>query len=367
MMQKRIHIVSFDVPFSPDYGGILDVYLRAKALKLAGFYVIIHAFEYGRGKMAPDNNICDEVHYYERRGKLSSLSVRPYIVNSRKNKLLLKNLLKSDGSIILEGEHCTSFIHELEQAGKRFVVRAHNVEWQYYNELANHADTLFKKTYYRTESRRLKHHEHHLFNAHLLCISEEDQSYYAQKGVKTSLVFPPLFFDDFSNEMKDYALFHGNLSVAENIEAVRIILKELRESRPAREVIFAGKNPSAELIQEIHNAGLKCIVNPDNAEMEKLIFEARIHLCIGFQRSGLKMKLLRALETGHQVITTPEMLHGTQLHSFCIIWDEKFPLTHLIDGLKPFTEESKNIRLENLKQLFAPEKYVRIIEETLFN
>lgn len=366
-MQKKIHIVSFDVPIDPNYGGILDVYLRARALKQAGFYIVIHAFEYGRGKKLVDKTICDEIYYYSRRGTISSLSAKPYIVNSRKNKLLLANLLKVDDPIILEGEHCTSFIHQLQKAGKRLLVRTHNVEWQYYRELANYADTVLKKTYYRTESRRLKHHEHHLFKAHLLCISKEDQAYYANKGAKTSLVYPPLFFENKSSEIKDYVLFHGNLSVSENIEAVNRILDEFENKSSNPKIIFSGKNPSDELISDIEETGFICIPNPDNSEMDKLISEAKAHLCIGFQRSGLKLKLLKALESGRPVIVTEEMIYGTDLYEFCSVWNGEESLLNAIENLEGIDESISEARIEKLKGIFSPEGYARLVEELLYS
>ncbi len=367
-MQKKIHIVSFDVPFQPNYGGIVDVYLRAKALKEAGFYVVIHAFEYGRGKLEIDKTICDEVHYYSRKGSLSSLSGKPYIVNSRKNSQLLERLLNADGPIILEGQHCTSFVHQLEKAGKQFVIRMHNVEWQYYRELANRADTVLKKTYYRTESRRLRHHEHHLFKAHLMCISKEDQKYYNDKGVLTSLVYPPLFFNAVPahSEAKKYALFHGNLSVPENIDAVYRILEECKADSTI-EIVFAGKNPSEELRSAIENAGMKCFENPSTKEMEALISGAKVHLCIGFQRSGLKLKLLLALETGNPVIATPEMLHGSDLERFCAVWENVESLSKLIGRVSDQDPEDQEERIAELKSIFSPKNYSDLVERLFYS
>ena len=367
-MQKKIHIVSFDVPFQPNYGGIMDVYLRARALKQAGFYVVIHAFEYGRGKLEIDKTVCDEVFYYARKGTLSSLSGRPYIVNSRKNKQLLEHLLSADGSIILEGQHCTSFVHQLEKAGKHFVIRMHNVEWQYYRELANRANTFFEKVYFRTESRRLRRHEHHLYHSHLMCISEEDEKYYRSKGVKTSLVHPPLFFDAVStpDHVENYALFHGNLSVAENIDAVERILAELKTCRTEMSVVFAGKNPSNELVEAIENSGMSCVANPSVDEIQLLISGAKIHLCIGFQKSGLKLKLLRALETGRPIIATLEILHGTGLEHFCVIWDGKTSLVETIEKTTHLGDDEVERRVIELKALFSPKKYVDLVEGLLF-
>ena len=91
-MHKKIHVVSFDVPLPPDYGGVLDVFLRAKGLKALGYSVILHCYEYGRGRDHDFSEIADEIYYYDRKnGVKSALSNLPYIVKS--NIMLVKDLL----------------------------------------------------------------------------------------------------------------------------------------------------------------------------------------------------------------------------------------------------------------------------------
>ena len=49
-MEKFIHVVSFDVPYPANYGGVIDVFHRLKALHKNGYKIILHCFEYGRDK-----------------------------------------------------------------------------------------------------------------------------------------------------------------------------------------------------------------------------------------------------------------------------------------------------------------------------
>lgn len=367
MTEKRIHIVSFDVPFQPDYGGILDVYLRARALKANGYFVILHCFEYGRGKLPIDPLIADEVHFYKRRNPFSSLSSLPYILNSRRNNTLLKRLLSDNAPVILEGQHSTACIEQLRAAGKRHLVRMHNVEWNYYTELANREESFFKRTYFRTEARRLRHHEVHLYDSPLLCISEEDLRYYQAHGATAFLAFPPLFFDHSVEYSEDrFALFHGNLSVSENVESVRVIAEEIKRRACKIPIIVAGKRPSPELMQLLEEANIQCIPDPSHAKMNDLLHNASVHLCPGFQQSGLKLKLLRALETGHPCIATKEMLHGTPLESYCEVWENNVPLTELIEHTAAMERGDTETRLSTLKEVFSPKKYADLIDDLLF-
>lgn len=363
MTNKRIHIVSFDVPFEPNYGGILDVYLRAKALKQAGFYIVMHCFDYGRGKLKLDRDIADEVFYYKRKTSIFSfIGTAPYIVRGRKNKQLLTNLRKDNDPILLEGQHSTGFIDQLNRNNRTILIRKHNVEWQYYSELANRERSLMKLVFYRTESRRLRHQEARLYKFPLLCISQTDLNYYRSKGAKAYLATTPLFFEEsqLENQTGNYALFHGNLSVAENIEAIEILVDNLLKSKTNLQIKVAGKNPSPELTELLKNTEIECVADPSMEEMKRLIQRAKVHLCLGFQQTGLKLKLLQSLETGKPCVVTKEMLFGTELERFCIVWNPERNISGILSEIHINQEEIEQRRTE-LKQIFAPENYVKVI------
>ena len=48
MPPLRLHIVSFDIPWPPNYGGIIDVFYKIRALHGAGVQIHLHCFEYQR-------------------------------------------------------------------------------------------------------------------------------------------------------------------------------------------------------------------------------------------------------------------------------------------------------------------------------
>ena len=117
---NKIHIVSFQNPFPANYGGVIDVYYKIKALKNAGYYIILHTYCYGRDKSENDlKNVADEVYFYTRKtGIISQLSFLPYIVNSRRDNKLLTDLLKDNYPILFEGLH-TCFLLKIGRASCR--------------------------------------------------------------------------------------------------------------------------------------------------------------------------------------------------------------------------------------------------------
>jgi len=110
-IKHKVHLVSFNIPYPPDYGGIMDVFYKITTLKKEGIGVILHCFGYGRGRSRTLERECLRVHYYRRELNLFHLFRKePFIVLSRKNDLLLKNLTEDSHPIIFEGLHTTHFL-----------------------------------------------------------------------------------------------------------------------------------------------------------------------------------------------------------------------------------------------------------------
>ncbi|MCH2234786.1 MAG: hypothetical protein MK078_11105 [Crocinitomicaceae bacterium] len=307
-MDKHLHIISFDVPLPANYGGIIDVFYKLKALHELGVKVHLHAFYY-EGKNQPTKeleNYCDEVSYYKRStGFLKFLTRKdPYIVSSRADKELLKNLKKDDYPILFEGLHTTAFLNNPELKQRTTLVRAHNIEHEYYAELGRNASGL-KERYYKTETSRLQKYEAVLKNADVILSISKAEVEHFQNHTKT--IFIPAFYNDEKRgevaETGNYVLFHGNLGVEENENAVRVILGELGNKLKSK-LIVAGANPSQKLrgfITSFSNTELK--ENPDEIMMKELIQTAKVNVLYAEKSAGVKLKLIHALNLGgHAVI-----------------------------------------------------------------
>src|SRR5690554_3261962 len=86
-MEKHLHIVSFSIPWPPDYGGAMDVFYKIKALAQMGIKIHLHCFQYDREPAPELEEFCTEVHYYSRQlGLVRQFSSLPYIVKTRINE-----------------------------------------------------------------------------------------------------------------------------------------------------------------------------------------------------------------------------------------------------------------------------------------
>ncbi|HEX8313555.1 MAG TPA: mannosyltransferase, partial [Flavisolibacter sp.] len=136
-MTDHLHIVCLDAPSPPDYGGAIDMYYKIKALAETGRKIILHYFDYNPTRDTKGlETICYAVHAYKRKSFFRSPPLsRPFIVQSRINKDLIKRLNEDDAPILLEGLHCAGLIPHLKHQ-QRVVLRMHNNEAAYYHHLA---------------------------------------------------------------------------------------------------------------------------------------------------------------------------------------------------------------------------------------
>ncbi len=311
----HLHLISFNVPYPADYGGVIDVFYKISALRDLGVKVILHCFKYGREEAAALKEICEEVHHYKREtGWLNQLSVLPFIVKTRRNKELLERLQGDDYPILFEGLHCSYFLGHPSLRGRKKFLRMHNVEWQYYAHLAKTESSVWKKLYFALESARLMRYEGMAVASatHLLAISAQDKKYFKDRYPKALVNLVPAFHPSDEVQilegMGEYALYQGDLSVSDNERSVIFLVNEVFAKTDVPFVI-AGRNPSKKiefLVEKYDNISLRA--NPTEEEMQSFVLNAQVHVLYSFQSAGMKLKMLRVLHNGRFCIANREMV-----------------------------------------------------------
>lgn len=369
MSNKTIHIVSLDVPFPPDYGGMIDVFYRIKALHSLGFSIILHSFSYGRGKPKQLDAYCKEVHYYARKKRIFDFfSKRPFIVQTRISIKLLNRLLEDNHPVLLEGLHCCWYLEHPELQKRLTIVRTHNIEHEYYEGLMKSAAGL-KRIFFSTEAKKLKQYEQVLSQAtYVLSIKQGDKDHFKNRNKNTLLL--PASLPEMGNckaeELKKYCLFHGNLSVSENDLSAKWLLENVIPKIGNIPFIIAGKNPSESLKKQAERAGVQLVENPPEEEMNRLVSEARVHVLPSTQDTGLKLKLLSVLQTAGSVIVNPNMVKGNDLGKYCIVAGsaDEFVTAIQLESAKPVNMEQQSKRIkEFLKQADTRKAVSRVFTE----
>jgi len=369
-VKRAIQLVTFNIPYPPDYGGVIDIFYKIKALSECGILIYLHCFEYDRPQAIELEKYCAKVCYYQRNeGIRYQFSTKPYIVVTRVNDQLLSNLSSNNAPILFEGLHTCYYLDHALLANHIRLVRTHNIEHKYYLNLSKAENNLFKKLFFRMEAWKLSRYENILKKAsQLLCISPNDLSYFDQLNDGHSHLIPA--FHPFS-EIKSkvgrgkYILFHGNLSVSENIQAVEYLLTNVF-SKITIPVIIAGKNPNARLTEKINQySNIQLFSNPENEQMETLIQDAQICLLPTFQDTGLKLKLLASLFSGRFCIANTPMIHKTGLEHLCHLADTPTEMLERIEELfqQDFTPEEIERRKLILQVAFSNHRNaLKIIE-----
>lgn len=349
---KHLHIVSFDVPWPANYGGVIDVFYKLKALAAKKINIHLHCYAYGRKPAIELEKICHTVHYYKRNiSKKHLFKNLPYIVSSRNSEELTNNLLRDNYPILLEGLHTCQLLTDSRFSQRNTIVRAHNIEHEYYFHLAQSETGIFKKYYFFNEAKKLKNFETVLNQAKsIIAISKKDEQYFADRY--SNVVFIPAFHPHKEVLAKsgkgDYVLYHGNLSVGENKNAAQFLIQNVF-SEINIPFVIAGLHPSeslARLIETLPNVTL--VSNPTDEALFELINNAHINVSVTFQATGLKLKLLNTLYNGRFCLVNDKMLSGSALDELCILANDQEALKQQIKKL--FRKNFSKTEIERRKK-----------------
>lgn len=370
MDDLRLHIVSFNVPYPPDYGGVIDVYYKIRALHALGVQVHLHCFCYGRPCADSLHSICTGLSCYPRLPMWRALfSRRPFIVETRHASALLANLSKDNAPVLFDGLHCCYYLGAPELRDRMQIVRMHNDESEYYRRLGMHEKNLLRRLYFHTEYKRLLRFEDTLAKADaIFCIAPHEAEHYAARFANVSYLGP------FHGHEKvrsapgrgSFALYHGNLGVSENVRAALFLVEEVF-SEAEFPLVIAGKDPHPRIREAVHkNKQVRLVENPGEAEMEVLVAEAHVHVLPAFQDTGIKLKLLHSLFTGRFCLVNPMMVENTGLGKYCTVAGSAEAMRSAMTGLfqKTFTQEDIAFRRQiegEFSDSAEAEKIIRVL------
>ncbi len=377
-MASHLNLISFDIPYPADYGGVIDIFYKIKYLQAEGVKIHLHCFEYGRAETDELKKYCSTVNYYPRKTTKSFLfNTLPYIVLSRQSDELKKNLLRNDYPILMDGLHSTYLLNDVDflkqrnslfEGGKGdvIIVRTHNIEHEYYENLAKVERNIFKRYYFYNEAGKLKKYEPILNHASAIAsISPADTKYFSSlyKHVHYIPAFHPFEKVESKEGTGDYAFYHGNLSIGENNEAALYLIQKVFNDLPYK-IIIAGNKPSDELKKAAatqKNVMLLDNLSPD--QIKQHIINAQCNVLPTFQATGIKLKLLSALFAGRHCIVNSAMVEQTGLENLCTIADDPELMKDKISKLMktPFNAADIEKREEILLEKFSNTKSAKAL------
>lgn len=321
-MNKKLHIVSFDVPYPPNYGGAIDVFYKLKALAASGVTIYFHAFEYGRGGHKELEKYCKTVFYYKRNYTRNLFSSIPFTISSRSNKKLLENLKKIEAPVLFEGLHTTYWLFKQGFRDRKVLVRAHNIEHLYFQGLCSSEKNILKKLFFKIEAGRFFRYEDLLEKVdHILTISPSEQSYFAKKFGEKS-IYVPVFHQNEAvrtlAEKGEYALYHGDLRISDNRRAVNFLIDVFNGL--SYNLVVASSFKNKKVLKRINkHPNISFSPIEDQNQLLALFEKAHINVLPTFQKTGIKLKLINTLYNGRFCLANNEMLADTGLESICMM------------------------------------------------
>jgi len=372
MYNKHIHIIAFDLPFPPNYGGSTDMFFKIVALKKLGISITLHVFLYGGKEPSTElENEVDRLYYYSRKRRNPFAGSFPYIVRTRSSNKLLKRLLEDNDPILFEGLHTTWCVEDERLNDRVKIVRAHNVEHNYYEALAMAEERIWKTQFFKLEAKRLKSYEKVLNSVQGIAAISPLETDYFQKEYGDKTHYIPAFHAHQEIESKtgkgDFVLYHGNLSVPENSRAASYLVEEVFSKLEVKCVI-AGSNPPKSLVQAIDkHPHIELRANISTEEILSLITNAHINLLVTFQSTGIKLKLLNSIYKGRFIIANPPMIQETELEDLCSIGNTPKELVSLVQELflRDFTDADILKRNQRMWQIFSNENNAKKMAKML--
>jgi glycosyltransferase involved in cell wall biosynthesis len=363
-LDKHLHIITLDVPWPADYGGVVDLFYKLAWLHKLGIKIHLHCYSGGRAPQDELDKYCESVHYYKRKIFPAGLSLPlPYIVSSRNDTELLKNLRDDNYPVLMEGVHCTYLLYKGALRNRKVFVRLHNVEYNYYRKLAANEKNFAKKLYFQVESMLLKRYEKQIAGkAVFWAVSREDEAVYRKELGARDIDFLPVFLPwhqvNTHFDKGCFCLYHGNLSVNENVRAVEWLLTEVFNNLSIPFVI-AGRNPSEKLATLVHRNNHCCLVaNPSEKEMQDLIKKAQVNVLPSFNSTGVKLKILNALYNGKYCLVNKAAADGAGFENLCSIANTADEFKHTVSLLynQPYNDENAQERQQVLNVIYNNEK-----------
>jgi glycosyltransferase involved in cell wall biosynthesis len=366
----NLHLIAFDIPYPPNYGGVIDIFYKIKALHESGVKIHLHCFQYRGKKPAPAlEEYCRAVYYYPRKLSLKSFfNIHPFIVQTRRPAALLRRLIEQSYPILFEGVHTSAFIGHPELSSRLKLLRMHNIEWQYYRRLARLEKNHARAIYLYLESMKLKWYEPRILSQAdvVLPISPADERYFRQWGPCRIRMLPAFHGHRKVTSQEGigaYALFHGNLSVPDNQAAARFLIKKVFRGLDYP-LYIAGRAPANSLVKLCRaHEQVRLFPDPSDSAMEKLVREAHINLLYTYQSEGIKIKLLESLFAGRFCIVNERMVKNSGLEPLCRIANSADAIRQAVQELKvqPFTSADFELRRRVLSERYADEKGAKII------
>lgn len=353
---KKLHIVSFDNPFPPKYGGVIDVFYKIKKLHQLGVEIKLHCFVDEIPVQNSDlEGFTNEIFYYKRKWKFKYFFSRiPFSVISRQHNDLIYNLSLDKSPILFEGLQTTFLLRKHNFVGRKLFLRLHNIETIYYHGISKSELNLFKKIAYYLEFKKYSYYQNSLKKFEEIFTLSNFETQFINKHFTKGKYIPVFHGNDVfvkCSSYGQYAFYNGDLRISDNKRAVNFLINVFKKIPDYKLVIassmkidiFQSKSESANNIVYVKLE--------NNSHLDELLKNAHISVMISFQHSGTKLKVINSLFKSRFCIINNNMLDDLNLKSLCVLAETETDFIKAINTTKklPYLDfDKRKIILESV-------------------
>ncbi|WP_313361322.1 hypothetical protein, partial [Empedobacter sp.] len=157
---NKLHFISMDVPFPPNYGGVIDVFYKLKAFHQLGIEIHLHLFGFNEIESDVLRKYAKEVYFYPIHQKPNYIFKKyPISVRSRDSQLLYERIKSLKAPIFFESLKTTFILNKYTLEGYSKYLRLHNIEQNYFSGLAESEKNLAKKALFYIEAKKYIQYE----------------------------------------------------------------------------------------------------------------------------------------------------------------------------------------------------------------
>lgn len=339
MPNHVLQIVSFDNPYPPIYGGIVEVYHKLKAIHDLGVEIHFHCFTNKIPQHFEElSSITKQIYFYKTtRNSRDFLSLLPFSVRCRDSKELLINLNKVDAPILFESIKSTYLVHKELLPNHRLFLRLHNIEHDYFLGLATSEKNPFKKYLYHSEGLKFASYEKVIKKFEKVFTLSYFEHEYTRQRFGNS-VYIPVFHGNQNviprSKLGKFAFYHGDLRMSDNLRAVKTLINVFKRI-PDMKLIIASSNGENFVQRNSKSAtNIKFVKLESHQQLLDLLAEAHLNVMLSYQKSGTKLKLMTSLFNSRHCIINDNISDDPTVKQLCDIVEGEDELIAKIKLLK---------------------------------
>jgi hypothetical protein len=321
MQNRPLHIISFDNPFPPDYGGVIDVFFKIRALHKSGHDIYLHCFVEDRDQIAQElRSITKKIWFYKKnRNPFFMFSKIPFAVKSRFDSNLVANINSIDAPILFEGLQATMLLNKVDLGDRKLLLRLHNIESAYFSGTAKSEKNWFRKFLYFSEAVKYRKYEKIISRFDAVFALSVLEHEWVQAFSGNSVYVPVFHGNEPIADLSDFgyfSLYHGDLRLADNRKSAEFLINAFKNTG-SKFVVASGKGEFF-INSRIKNASnIEFIKIKNQSELDNLLQKAHINVLVSFQQSGTKLKLVNSLFKSRFCLINRNIVDDPKIMDLC--------------------------------------------------